>query len=1099
MRSLCLPSAFVFAIVIGCTGGDPIDESPTSVRSASGQGPTVVWDPTRQPFSEIPLPNDVATSPDPSSPTGLRVNVSIVAPTSFDRTTRAGFDLLDGWGTYQPATVAFDADIDIGSLLQRMRGDNHRFADDPVYLISLATGIPIPLDVGDGDYAYNLADPNGYWPNDPRAGEPNAIFETVDEDVNHNGILDPGEDTNFDGILNHAAVFPPGSSPQDHLTPFWEPDSHTLILRPLLPLEERTRYAVVLTDRLRGANGPVRSPFPAPTLPAQASVLSALDTIFRDRHPEYYGGLVFHPRDGVTDPPTADHVVFAWTYTTETTVSAMRDLRAGLYGQGPYARTLAPYTPDITPVNIPMGSGCTADQTARPYILRGAALSAFVSALAAQEGPSGAAGDREARWYHYVDYVVAGTYRTPYLMGDPRSTDPYALAILDPSTGSIPTLGEDTVQWFLAVPKALRGAHAPFPVALYGHGYSGQVEDTISNAPDFAAQGVALLGINGPGHGIPFNSAQRATAQTLLNGLCLGGLGGPILHDRARDLDGDGVNDPGGDFWTAYVFHTRDMVRQMALDFMQIVRAFRSFDGRTLAADDYNQDGMINDLAGDFNGDGTVDVGGPDGRYYITGQSLGGIMSMIVGGAEPMVRAAVPVSGGGGLTDIALRSVQGGVREAVFLRMMGPIVESIPASAYTPNHGMTTTSCHPGQNSLRFYLPDVNRVGQLEFACLDVGTTPSAPGNVTIQSGDDVALINRRTGVVRCARAGMDGTFRVAVATDADDPLSLVVFNGSVIRDFGTCTATTSAVIKGTIQTWQVVSGDCGIGCGAVAQTATSGQSPEVWSTRGADLTAPTEGMGLRRQSPELRRYLFLTQAAVDPADPISYAPLFLRQRPSDAAQHAALVINTLGDQAVPVSTGNAFARAMGVLPFLAPDAPVAYRDLATPMSLLSVYTRTPDTMLVDRGVIEGISRFDRFPSASDPGALFDVDNLSEGMQGFGQQTLTLALRLVRMASLAVGTDDAALAVVWTPTLGGRWSGATGPVDALLNADTSEDGKHGYDNPDPSRPWDPGTYLQTVIARFFSTDGQDVYYRSHPMRHECAATATCDFIPPLPP
>ncbi len=1089
-----LPTVFA----LGCSGGDPLEVSPTSARSALGHGPTIVWDVSRQPLPEVPLPNDVATFADPSSPTGLRLNVSVIAPTNFETRTRGAFDLLDGWGTWQPVSLAFTDDLDLGDLLRRMQGDGHRFTDDPVYLVNLATGVPVPLDVGDGDFQYNLAEPDGYYPNDPRGGQGNLVFETVDEDTNHNGRLDPGEDSNFDGVLNRPAVFPAGASPTDHLTPFWEPDSRTLILRPLVPLDERTKYAVVVTDRLRGAHGPVRSPFPGPSVPAQAPALAALDGILRDRHPEYYGGLVFHPRDGVTDPSDADRVVFAWSFTTQTTVTALADLRRGLYGEGPYGHTLGPVTPDLAAVGVAQRAGCSPDQDARPFILRGAALTTAIAAVSAAEGIQGPAADRLMERYRYVDYVVMGTYRTPYLLGDPLDTDPYAFAVMDPSTGAISSLGQDTVQWILVVPRALGTAHAPFPVALYGHGYTGQVEDTLATAPDLAAQGIATLGINGPGHGIPFNDAQRAQNQSLLDGLCLGGLGSVLLHDRARDIDGDGTADPGGDFWTAYVFHTRDMVRQLALDHMQLIRALRGFDGHATARQDYNHDGMTNDLAGDFNGDGVVDVGGPDGRFYVTGTSLGGILSMILGGAEPAVRAVAPVSGGGGLTDVALRSRQGGVREAVFLRMMGPIIESLPASNYPPDHGHTRTSCAAGQDTLRFYLPDVNHVGQLEFACLDVGATPRDPTGVAVQQGDDVVVLNQRTGAVRCARAGAGGTFRLAVATDVDDPLSLVVFDGQVITDFGTCAAAPDAVVKGTVATWQVVDGDCAEGCGYTPQTIPPGGRPRHWSTRGAPLTSPAEGMGLRRQTPELRRFLFLTQAALDPADPISFAPMYLRHRPTDHPQHAALVVNTVGDQSVPVSTGNAFARAAALLPFMSPDAPREYRDLATPQALLARYGRTPDTVLADRGVLEGLSRLQRFPVAGHPEALFDVDDLSEGAQGFGQQRLSPPLRLVRQAAPVAGTDDGALAATWAPTLASAWSGDTGPAAALLNAYITPGGQHGYDNPGTTTPWDPGVYLITTIARFFATDGRDVYYRSHPADQACVATGSCGFIPPAP-
>ena len=45
-----------------------------------------------------------------------------------------------------------------------------------------------------------------------------------------------------------------------------------------------------------------------------------------------------------------------------------------------------------------------------------------------------------------------------------------------------------------------------------------------------------------------------------------------LFEGRARDLNADGFPDPGGDFWTANTFHTRDVVRQSTIDYMQVIR-----------------------------------------------------------------------------------------------------------------------------------------------------------------------------------------------------------------------------------------------------------------------------------------------------------------------------------------------------------------------------------------------------------------------------------------------------------------------------------------------------------------------------------------------
>ena len=90
-----------------------------------------------------------------------------------------------------------------------------------------------------------------------------------------------------------------------------------------------------------------------------------------------------------------------------------------------------------------------------------------------------------------------------------------------------------------------------------------------------------------------------------------------LLAGRDRDLNNDGLPDPGADMWTADVFHTRDMVRQSVLEQMQFVRILRHMDGETLAGD--------GGLLGDVDGDGDVDLGGPHTTLGHWGISLGGV------------------------------------------------------------------------------------------------------------------------------------------------------------------------------------------------------------------------------------------------------------------------------------------------------------------------------------------------------------------------------------------------------------------------------------------------------------------------------------------
>jgi hypothetical protein len=1102
MRALYgLVSSVLFCL--SCEGGASVDQAPPVTATEIAQnGPQVVWNLGHRPLPEIPLPNDVATFADALSPTGLRLNASLIAPTGFESTLRAQFNELDGWGTFQPATVSFDQDLDLNNLTQRMRGDDHDFANDAVYIVNLRTGLPVPVDMGDGNFVYTARNRDGYYPNDPRGGQSNLMFETVNEDTNRNGVLDLGEDTNFDGRLNHASVFPAGLRPEDGLSGFWEADTRTLLIRPLVPLEERTRYAVVLTSRLRGTSGaPVRSPYPTIAHPTQSQALEALDGIFRGPNARYYGGLSWRP---TTPGERSDRVTFAWMYTTQTTTTDLLELRRGLYGEGVFANAMRSVTPSLEMVRANDGDECTPDQIARPFIIRGAALAGLVDTLGQALGASEENRALLSRQYRYVDYIAFGSVRAPYLMGASPSNDPHAHWSLNTRTGTIEHLGTDMVQFALVVPKNSAEHRAPFPVALLGHGYTGNFTDALGFGPFMAAQGIATLGINGPGHGLVLDRATRALLPALLRSTCNVGIVEPFTQNRARDLDGDEVPDSGGDFWTAYTFHTRDNVRQLALDYMSVIRVLRGFNPSARAGIDYNGNGnTTDDIAGDFNGDGTPDVGGTDTPFFAMGGSLGGIMSMMLGSADASVRAAAPVSGGGGLADVGIRSTEGGIKEAVILRVMGPLVMSLPVSEYAPQGETTRTSCGAGQVTLRFIVPNLNDTGELEFACATL--VPQGSEMVAVQGtpaliapGDDVVVSNNENGEQRCARTGLEGRIRIGIPSDVDDSLFITIYKGSAVSNYGTCALRSDAMVRSTVGDMQVIEGDCGRHCGHIPPEARPTSPVRRWLLRGAPLRSPAEGLGIRRQTPEMRRFMLLAQTALDAGDPISYAPLYFLRRPADHQPHALLVINTIGDQAVPINTGNAFARAAGAIPFMAPGLASRYpeyADYATPMPLWQRYNRTPNRVLIDRGVLEGIAAIGRFPSGGVNNILFDVDDLDEGRQMYNEQFLMPPLRLVRRGVHA----DASTSVdaVWQPTLA-SWNGDTGPTLGVLNAYIRTQGTHSFALPEASQPWKIQLYLLNTIARFFSTNGADVYYRSHPGEHLCAEQQTCGFISPRP-
>ncbi len=1083
-----------------CTGNDM---ARGWAETQPGDGPRILWNLDAEPLPELPLPNDVATWPDPTSPTGRRINVSQIAPTGFERFTRELFDRLDGWGTYAAISVPFDAHIDTEALMDAQGGGSHAFSTGPdgferhaIYLVNMETGEPIPLDVNSGNFHYVLDNPSQYWRNDPRAGESNLLFETVDEDVNGNGVLDPLEDTDYDGVLDQPNTFDGTiSDPMDtvdEMTWFYERETKTVVLRPILPMAPRTTYAVVVTDRLQGLDGsPVRSPFDQVHHLSQYEELEALPEHFL-AHRNVYGDLADRGWEGVS---------FAWTFTTQSITDDLDGLRNGMYGEGEFAWIQEDFPPDYAPAPMQGGRRCPepgSDVMIAPgdtfrEALRGVAGIALNLDEAQVETVVGS--------FSNLSHVAVSFFETPYLLGDSETTGLEDTWEMDFQTGEA-RVDRETISMIMFVPKEGPGVEQPFPVAFYVHGYGSASAEPLPFAGYMLQHGIAAAAVNAEGHGVPVDMFLQTIIRSLFEGNCLGPTGDAILAGRAEDKDGDGLVDSGVDFWTAYVFHTRDVVRQTVLDHMRAIQVLRSFDGRTanpvmyekgpngeLAydADIFPYEGM--DVAGDFDGNGVPDMGGPDQDYYFTGGSLGGIVSGVAAGAEPAIRASAPIVGAGGLTDVAARLDLGSVIAAMHLRMMGPLVLVEPSE----RRGEDRTSCAPGELAMYFLATERNERAEVEFACVPESAM-----------GADAVLVvrNAEHDELACAGAtgGESGMYRVGFPADPGDRLTVEIYEDARANfDFEHCTFRTDPVGPSLIiDNFAVSSGDCD----RCAQYQTT-----TWEA-GDALVSPAMGFGNARQTPDLRRLLMLAQAGLDAADPINYARRAFLDPVGSADAPARptnlLVANSIGDQGVPISTGNAYARAAGILPFVPPDGPDSLREWRAPSWFEGRYAgyASPNDLLIGTHVLEGVDRMNRNP---DPDGirpahyLFDVDNVSEGrlvftedgrtqmVDGIPPPTLERPLRWTRRsrAMRGEGADDA----VWEALPGEDISG-------LLNNYAIPNGVHGFDEIvyPADIGWDTSQYLINLIARWAATGGQDLHYHSSPNSHRCLEDSSCAFL-----
>jgi hypothetical protein len=1220
----------------------------------SGPGAVVRYDLGAKPLPEIPLPNDAATWPDPTSRTGLRVNASLIAPTQIEQQARERFSQMEGWGTFAPITVSFDIPddyegyegpaLDLANVRARHQGDDYDFADDAIYLVNLDTGVPMVLDVGAGNFELTLKRLDKYWANDLRFSERNLLFETVDE--TQGGLITdyaPEHDTDFDGVLDRpnfedlsacadleleqACAHPRAGADYesatcvnarrerdrcvaDNLLGWYERETDTLVVRPLLPMEEMTRYAVVITDRLLDGRGnPVKSPFENVYHAAQQQTAARVrDVIDAPRLAAYFGDI---------HGTGLEHVAFTWQLTTQPTVDDLKRLRDGLYGQGPFARWADAFP---TAIEVQRMVGLTGDLRGGASDVEGWETSDLGTAANCEEKAKnlyvisyeglrskfrdlveegfgldpGPGANLLLRKLDAVSHMVIGTFRAPFLLeGGPESTDPNAAFDINYQTGHAEET-EDVVQFWMIVPKETSEHQQPFDVNIFGHGYTSTFFEMILYAGNMAEHGLATIGINAMGHGLVFDDeGEKTAARSALGGACYAPAFDALTLTRTRDLNADGVEDSGGDFWSSYLFHTRDGVRQSVLDHIQLVRIMRAFGSPHAAMDcrndndkdqpvtpcDVDGDGET-EIIGDFDGDGKVDAGGAEASYGTWGESLGGILSGIHGAIDAYVSSAVPGSGGGGLTDIGVRSFQGGVIEAVLLRLWGPLLVTVPAEErpsceLSPLDDDDCTLCTEGDVSVRWVIPDVNGTGEVEVTCMPRSRV--AETTVRVRNTDN--------GEIACGRAGEDGRMRVGLPSTTGDHIEVTFYEGldevqTYDPDAG-CPLKEGAEVRERLTRW----GTGRFFEGAVngAETATCAHTTCAgfqgrFFGEGTPLTAPAEGFGLGRQTPELRRFLGLAQAALDPGDPINFAPYYALKQMTDPngapiEPHACLTLNTIGDQNVPLNSGIAFARATGALPFLRPDQAhlyPEYLDYVTPQALFDALGgKTPNQDLIDTHVIEGITELARHPAGPecpvsqnaapmdavflDPDgvemacyptgcteetessgdtrvcydqqrcnfatgacvprelgmetceeALWDPENLDEGAHLYFEQVSPVPHRLARLTASA---HDAGIDEVWAPRLKGRPFSADstayfpaappeGRVTALLNAYTVPEGEHTFINGEPCQSFDHGTYLSNLVARFFQSDGVDIYYLSHPETHRCLADhrPACDYM-----
>jgi hypothetical protein len=1094
MSKLSLPIACCAAIALAsCMSADSFDGLAPAQQTG---GPRIVFDLTRKPFPEVPFPNDVLTRIDRSSPTGLRLNVSLVAPSQTERDLRGRLDSLDGFGTFAPITVAFDADIDVVDLFARQSDPDPR--NHAVRLVEIDSGKEWPLDFGVGPHAHfpaaMVSTPGPYFFADPFADENNLLFPTRGPLANLLHPLDPAFPASHGNVAQQ----------DEDLLEFYERSTHTLILRPVLPLHEQIRYAVLLTNKLRdGQARAVVPPGSGINHPGQTNELRP---------------VLAHLPAGVQ---LAD-IAYAWAFSTQTVVADLQAIANGLnarvgrpsltilfsqfpvqvgapeLAQGDY-RTLMTLLPEHDP-GFP-GTDPRIPTDALYRVTPAEVLSFLADPAVAQV--LGAATPALTQSFEYVDYFVSGTYLSPSFL-DVTDQSPQDTSFqVDLGAGTARAVGKQ-VPFFLVVPKQTTLHRAPFPTVIVGHEFGGnRVADTLALAGTFAKFGLASISIDAFGNGIGVDASRAAAIRAAGVRRGMGKFVDAILTSRARDVNDDGVPDPGGDFFSAQLFHTRDALRQTVADWFQLSKLVRSFDGTGLFYFFINaaNGDLVATRAGDFNGDGIPDIGGlptfpndtflndksfgypkdsanPGSDIFVFGQSLGGLLAGIMPALDPGIRAAVVASTGGGLTDIALRTSLPVIVNGVLLQMVGPFVVTCPYSA-----GLGR--CAPGeadaQPSLVMVVNEVN--GERHV--------PIAP--LALQPGDKLSVRNLSQAppgtpcsgdpLQGCATGTADANGNVRVAFTADAPILSVPAPGTPVAVLLPGNALRIEISGSTVRTIDTFGFDSTFN--------------GVTYRAGDPLVAPGRGYGRTRNTPEFRRLVQLAQTVLEPADPINYAPYWFQNQISGFGNPRlgsdgpapTLVVGTVGDPSLPVSSAIALARAAGIVEMNQPDP---------------AYGIPIDQVLIEAGVVEGAARTQRFASSTfGPRADLPGHVRCDDPAGCNGPVLVDPSGYSCDATGANCTDGLDVPRLNPPLQQQllkpvRMLDGSTAFSGLLLPYLSPTGQHGFKSPQPQKAFDMDRYLANLIGRYFETKGREVRFDRCQAAEPVDPTPECPWMAPPP-
>ncbi|MBM4387711.1 MAG: hypothetical protein FJ088_08225, partial [Deltaproteobacteria bacterium] len=666
---------------------------------------------------------------------------------------------------------------------------------------------------------------------------------------------------------------------------------------------EGCKYAVYITKDVKGFSGgngygTVRSPFSFVNHTSQTEDLEE--------------GLEVLKKQGVQ----REDIAFAWSFTTQTPMKFYQALRNGLRGEGTLSRLSTEFPAVLSEIHstgIPFDAdGAHPDF---PYVesdniitLQGKYFQVLIDFFAPFFG-----GQNVHYSFEDVDYIVFGKFESP----DFRKATGDNVFDIDIATGDA-EYTRRKIPFMITVPKTTEKRKPPFPVIMYAHGNATSRFEALLLAQAVARFGFATFAIDAVGHGplLPLqlkewlerellgqsNDFGITSLDDLVELVALfvesylippdedlppdmdfdtllkflrgddkgeGGIG--IFKEiafwgRSEDENGDGIAENGEAFFVAQPFRQRDCIRQTMIDYLQMIRIIQSFDQAKVPPKVENAKNVDfgklapNALAGDFNADGVLDIGGKDNPVYMAGTSLGGIHTSLIGSIEPDIKAIAPLVAGGGLTDVFVRSKLRDRFVIAFLYNLGPLVIGCAGEG-------------------KVYLSFNNDTDDCDKALLEKASF----GIGSFEAPATIILENLNNGETDSVTTDSAGNFSAAVASDKNDIILVRIFdkNGKEVP-------------AGTF----------------------SPLNPEKFAFNPDDMTVttPYEGVALKRNTPRFRRNVGFMQVIMDQVDPGVLLRYLTIEPPDGIAPRNILQTSVLKDMTVPISGQIQLARTVGNL-----------------------------------------------------------------------------------------------------------------------------------------------------------------------------------------